>query len=480
MKRETEGCSAVLGFEGADGLEVSGCSRDYPDRWCSDSRDCREGSCFVALPGEKRDGHEYIDDALEHGAAWVMLSKSRYKEYAYLESEVCLLSAEDTLEALIALAKRRLSALALKHVIAVTGSVGKTTTRMMIARLLQRRYRVYQARGSFNTAIGCALTILEAPEDIDILVLEMGANRPGEIRELVTLFPPDIAFLTEVAAAHLKGFSDIQGVCRAKMEITESQALGAFFYNADNQTIAQHLENPLPGARMVPVGREAGSDGVAIGAAQFVCDETGLGLAVELTHRRQRMPLRSSLYGEHHAYTVAFGVGCALWLRVPVDDIRSELERIAPLPGRGRYAFGPGRQLVIDESYNANPASMKASVGSARRVVDQCGFNRLVAVLGGMGELGTSASALHEQVLQESVLGNVDVLVLVGDEWRSCRSFQEAAGARLRFADNAEEAAELVEGCLDAGDVLLIKGSNVYHLSAVAAPYFEEQESPVQ
>ena len=216
----------VMASHAAEWAEGTHCGPDVRlcRPWKSDSRDVGPGDAFVALRGEKTDGHLYVHNAMERGAKLLLVDISRVEELMLDEPEfsgVSVIAVQDTATALPVIARDYLKRVS-PRLTGITGSVGKTTTRELTVSLLKTEKKVHSAIRSFNTVVGCSLTILAMAEDTEVLVLEFGTNHFGEIREMVSLFPPETAVITEVAPAHLEGFENIEGVLRAKMEICES------------------------------------------------------------------------------------------------------------------------------------------------------------------------------------------------------------------------------------------------------------------
>jgi len=211
--------------------------------WRHDSREVEPGDAFVALSGVHTDGHLYVKNAIERGAQVVLVDESRYEELelslpAY--AGLSVLTASTAESALARIAHEYLAAVS-PQVIGITGSVGKTTTRELTVAVLKKKYRVHSAARSFNTVLGCSLTVLAMPQESEILVLELGTNHFGEIAEMTALFPPHFGVITEIAPAHLEGFGSVEGVLRAKMEICRSEKLKTLAYNIDNEALQEQV-----------------------------------------------------------------------------------------------------------------------------------------------------------------------------------------------------------------------------------------------
>ena len=430
-----------------------------------DSRLVEKGDAFVALPGTHMDGHAFVPQALRQGARMVVVSAKRASSDHPGDSEfpeVSWLVVHDTTEALRELASAWAHAVDPSHWIAITGSVGKTTTREALRSVLQRHLVVHAAEKSFNTWIGCALTVLGMPESTDTVLLEMGANHPGEIQSLVESYPPTVAVITEVAEAHLEGFGSLEGVLRAKWEITSSDRLRMLSYNGDNELLCQAVASSLlPEIYTVPVGYGVDTArGVKLQTADVEIRDGRPVLRCRCSVYGRPVELVSGLFGMHHAYTMGYVLGVSHFLGVSPDQVAYGLEAMQAPQGRGAVELLEGGVLV-DESYNANPASVGAALRNLRALALS---GRRVAVLGGMRELGEMSSQLHRKILREASF--LDALIVVGEEWGSCDGDLPAQGRRVPDAATALEALQILRR---PGDHILVKGSRAYALESVVA-----------
>lgn len=430
-----------------------------------DSRIVEKGDAFLALRGARQDGHDFIPQAIQQGADLVVVSEERAPSMFALCAgmdlpEVSWVVVHDTTEALRGLASAWAHQVSPSHWIAITGSVGKTTTREALRSVLQRHTAVHAAEKSFNTWIGCALTMLSMPEKTDTVLLEMGANHPGEIKALVDAYPPTVAVITEVAEAHLEGFGSLEGVLRAKWEITSSRRLRMLSYNADNDALCRLVSSSLlPEIYTVPVGYGADANrGVRLATADMVLHDGRPLLRCRGFVYGRPVELMSNLFGTQHAYTMGYVLGVAHFLGVAPELVAQDLEGVGSLPGRGGVELLDGGMLV-DETYNANPASMGAALKNF------CALQapgRRLAVLGGMRELGEMSPQLHRKILRET--GFLDAFLLVGEEWASCDEDLPAHGRRV---SDAMEALKVLQAMRRPGDHVLVKGSRGYALETV-------------
>ena len=418
-----------------------------------DSREIAGGEIFFAIRGVRMDGHDFAAAALRAGAGLAVVSRPD----AEMKRAGPLLVVEDTLEAL-----RRLAAAARERVrgkvIGVTGSVGKTTTKEMLALAFAAVGRVHAAKASFNNHWGVPLTLARMPREADFAIIEMGMNAPGEIADLTGLTRPDVAVVTAVAESHIGAFGDLSGIARAKAEVFSGLAPGAAaVINHD----APHAEILLAAARkagaepILTYGRGAGADirlERAVSKEDCVC--------VEAVAGGERLAFRVGMPGAHIAQNALAVVGCGMATGADLTALVHSLARLRPAPGRGgryRLSLPGGEALLIDESYNANPASMRAALASLAAAQPGRGGRR-VAVLGDMLELGEQAPALHAGLAAEAEAAKVDALYLCGP---MMRHLWEAAPEWMRAAraETPEALKEALLGDLRPGDVIMVKGS---------------------
>ncbi len=429
----------------------------------TDSRKIEPGDGFIALPGANSDGHAFIDDAITRGSSYIIMEGNKVQDADFRPPEaVSFLLVDDTSAALRNLAShlfRRESSP--REVIAVTGTAGKTTTRECIASVLRRRYRVHAARESYNTWIGCALTILEMPLETEILLLEMGTNHPGEISEMTASYPPTMAVITAVGPGHLEGLSDVEGVLEEKMAITESPGLKRLYYNGDLEILQTRLGEAEKPFECVSVGFHKGA--YILKDLGFSLGKDTAGTNILISGKGKSRRFSSPLFGPQHAYAIAFAVAIGDILGIEDDQIKNSLETVRPLAGRGVVNKSSMGIWCIDETYNANPLSMKQALTNLSALPLA---GRKYAVLGGMKELGQHARYWHREILQTAKDLDLDKVLLVGEEWGEALRDTTGSGSFRRFHSLSEVSATLDEK-LSSGDTVLLKGSRVYGLEKV-------------
>ena len=419
----------------------------------TDTRGIESGELFVAVRGETRDGHDYLDEAARRGAGAVLIEPA----FAERALPCTVVVVRDTLVALGDLAayhRRRLE----PRVVAVTGSNGKTTTKEMLSAVLEHAFGaggVLRTLGTQNNLVGLPLTLLRLAGGERAAILELGMNAPGEIWRLAEIAAPDVGVITCVAPAHLEGLGSIRGVAAAKGELYRRLRPSATaVVNADDPLVSEAAG--CFGGRKVLFG----SAGMA-GATVRACDveDRGLdGTSFRLVVERAEVPVRLVVPGRHNVHNALAAAAAAHALGVEVDAIRLGLESFQPPDMRMEVTQLPTGVTVLNDAYNANPASMAAAL----RTLAASRARRRIAALGEMRELGATAAAAHEALGAEAAAARLDALYVLGPHAERVRAGAEAAGLpaeRIAVAVSHEELAAALHDTLRAGDVLLLKGS---------------------
>ena len=441
----------MFGLIGADVPEEAR-SQPFPGHVATDNRYVEPGGAFVALEGERTDGHHYIPQAVDRGAGLIIVRRGKRPEGLTVPCVELDEPEVDLARMASAYLERARRSGSLREVVAITGSVGKTTTREALRCVLGGRFRLHAPERSLNTRIGCTATILAMTLDAELLLLEFGANKPGEIAELTALFPPDSALVTEVAPVHLEGFRTVEGVLAEKMEIAGSRRLRRFLYNGDNPLLR----------RTAP--RE--SQSVGTGDVDFQIQDTrfemrdGLpALAFSLKRKGQSasVAFRAGVWGTHMAWPLAFASALGNLLGMSLEECAEVLRGFQALPGRGRVLPLKEGRFVVDDAYNANPLSMRASLETF--VGLPMSGEKKTAVLGEMRELGPDAVRYHREL--EPLLDKLGNVILVGGLWRE--ALPDHPGRF--FVGDWREALDIVQDLDWRG--LLAKGSNSLGLQNV-------------
>ena len=436
---------------------------------CTDSRLVKSGHLFFCLQGENFDGHDFIDSAIRAGAVAVVASTSSVnrEQLTALYPETCFFIVEDTLRALGSLASWWLQRLAPK-VIAVTGSNGKTTTREMISRVLSRKWKVHCNRGNLNNLIGVPLTILEVKEHHQIVVLEMGMNCPGELARLAEISRPHGVVLTNVAEAHLEGLGSFDEVVKAKGEIFQGLRDGGYIvYNADDSRLAEMVSSAVKQNRtweVISVSLGAGRDSeLQVDDIVTVADGMRFVLKTVGTPLKQclQVPVALPLWGRHNVMNALLAAAVGWREGLTLEEISHGLCELSLPAGRlSAHVLASGR-VVIDDSYNANPASMEASL----QILNEISAGRYTAaILGDMFELGEDAERLHAQVGMAVSRLQPDLLLTYGPHSRVLAATAIAGGmpeaAVISFVPGEEN--DLLDALYErliGEHVILVKGS---------------------
>jgi len=410
-----------------------------------DSRTVGLGQLFFAVKGERLDGHDFVEQALQKGAAGAVVRKDRLGRYP---QQARLLAVEDTLVALqtLATAARKLWG---KPLIAVTGSAGKTTTKEAIAHVLGARFRVLKSEGNFNNHFGLPLMLLKLEPEHDLAVIEMGMSHAGEIRALAKIARPEIGVVTNVAAVHLEFFDSLAGIARAKYELVESlPGSGTVVLNADDEYVSQ-FGRGFKG-KVVMYGTRTAADVRAEKIQSQGAQGTEFDVVVGSVREHATLPL----VGEHNVLNALAAVAVGLERGLKPSEAIAELYTLAPADKRGQV-LQLGNITVINDCYNSNPKALEAMVDALAAMRAK----RRIVVAGEMLELGPAGEEMHRQAGQHVADKKIDVLLGVRGLARSMVEGARQAGTRSEFVASPEEAGEWLAGEARDGDVVLLKAS---------------------
>lgn len=437
-----------------------------------DSRDVRSGDLFFALSGESTDGHKFLDKAFAAGAAAAVVDRA--VDYPH----ILVADTNRALEALGQAAAARCSAVR----IGVTGSVGKTGVKEAIFAALDRtsRGQAHRSVRSYNNHVGVPLSLSRMPVRSEFGVFEMGMNHAGEIAHLTGQVRPNIALITTIAPAHIENLGSMEAIVDAKAEIFAGLEPGGIaVIPADTPYFERLRDHALrAGAKVISFGAAAHAD---VRLLDAIPSANG-GSLVTADLGTTRMCYSVAEPGEHW---IANSLAVMAAVRAAGGDLGAAglaLAEMGGLKGRGarhQIAAPGGKALLIDESYNANPASMRATL----RSLGQTPATRRIAVLGSMKELGDFAPKFHEQLAEPLAEANVDFAILVGEEMRALalhlgKGGGHALGKGLSFAHcdgPAEAIAALEEFGITAGDAVLVKGSNSIGLGRLVTRFVDQQ-----
>ncbi|MBP1857441.1 UDP-N-acetylmuramoylalanyl-D-glutamyl-2,6-diaminopimelate--D-alanyl-D-alanine ligase [Rhizobium herbae] len=420
-----------------------------------DSRSLDKGEAFFAIKGDRVDGHDYAGIAVANGAALLVVSETKLPALGRVIAPMIVV--DDVLEAMVRLgcAARDRSA---AKIIAVTGSVGKTTTKEMLRHVLEPSGRVHASVASFNNHWGVPLTLSRMPENTDFGIFEIGMNHADEIRPLVRMVRPHVAIITTIAAAHLGNFKDLEEIAAAKAEIMEGLVDdGHVILNRDNEQFEtlEKTANALAVAHIHSFGSSAKAD---FRMVEFTGGSEGAVLWAALDGKT--LEIQMGAPGRHIAENALAVIGAASLVGADMDAALAALATLQPEKGRGarhRLAIGSASFVLIDESYNANPASMRAAI-SLLKDTELPEGGRRIAILGDMLEMGEFAGKVHAELAAPLVEAGINEVWLAGPEMAHLRDALPE-DAHVEYRQTVDELKEFALGSIAAGDGVMIKSS---------------------
>ena len=427
----------------------------------TDSRDCPQGSIFLALKGESFNGNKFAESALQKGCAYAIIDEPEYKlDDRFIVVKDCLQTFKD-----LAREHRRQFDI---PVIGITGTNGKTTTKELIRAVLSECYNVMATEGNFNNDVGVPKTLFRLNEDHDIAVVEMGASHPGDIKTLVETAEPNCGLITNVGRAHLQGFGSFEGVCKTKGELYDFLCAHEcpVFVNRDNEhlmgMISSHL-SPLTSQFSPDIyyyGQSGNPDilirGEVISCAPFLKFRWREQDA-DAGYTSEWMEVQTHLIGAYNLDNMLAAITIGYVNNIPFDKINHALENYVPTNNRSQLTETEHNHLIVD-AYNANPTSMKAAIDNFRLME----VSPKMAILGMMGELGDVSQEEHRKIIALLEESNFDEVWLVGSE------FQQIQSPFRTFA-NVDEVKAAIAEAQPQRRYILIKGSNSTHLYELPA-----------
>ncbi|MGH7871117.1 MAG: UDP-N-acetylmuramoyl-tripeptide--D-alanyl-D-alanine ligase [Candidatus Binatia bacterium] len=421
----------------------------------TDSSKVKRSSVFVALKGERFDGHRFVKDAVSRGAACVVVHQSVRRSDC---QDAAVIKVPDTLRALGDLAHYRREKYA-PRVLAITGSNGKTTTKEMLSAILQQASldgtrlhgKVLKTAGNFNNLVGLPLTLLRLNKKHRVAVVEMGTNRPGEIKRLAEVAAPDLGIITSVAAAHLEGLKSLAGVAKEKGALFQGmRRTGTIAVNLDDPWVARLADNFH--GRKITYGRR----GNVRAESDVTFDVEGMRFTLRVGAQRCRVRLH--FIGEHNIVNAVGAAAMAHGLGVGLTAIRRGLESVKPYQMRMQVESWRGIG-IINDAYNANPASMNAAVSTLANMGTS---GERIAVLGDMFELGKQSQRRHLQFGAHLASARIDRVYLLGEHATDVQKGALRGGMkadRVIIGKNYAEVAGRLRSHMKKGDWLLFKGS---------------------
>lgn len=413
----------------------------------TDSRDCPEGSIFLALKGESFNGNRFAESAIEKGCAYAIIDESEYKkDDRFILVDNCLQTFKD-----LAREHRRQFDI---PIIGITGTNGKTTTKELIRAVLSECYNVMATEGNFNNDVGVPKTLFRLNKDHDIAVVEMGASHPGDIKTLVEAAEPNCGLITNVGRAHLQGFGSFEGVCKTKGELYDFLCAHEcpVFVNRDNEHLMQMInERRKPETDIYYYGQSDNSDilirGEVVSCAPFLKFRWREQDA-DAGYTSEWLTVQTHLIGAYNLDNMLAAITIGYVNNIPFDKINHALENYVPTNNRSQLTETEHNHLIVD-AYNANPTSMKAAIDNFRLME----VSPKMAILGMMGELGDVSQEEHQKIITLLEEAHFNEVWLVGSE------FQKANSSFRTFA-NVDEVKATIAQQQPTGRYILIKGSN--------------------
>jgi UDP-N-acetylmuramoyl-tripeptide--D-alanyl-D-alanine ligase len=441
-----------------------------------DSRTIRAGELFVAIHGPTHDGHDYVASAMESGALAAVVAEPLLSRYPGWLQDRCI-TVPDTLEALHRLARAVRKEWG-KKVCGITGSVGKTTTKEIVAALLGSQLRVLKTSGNFNNEYGLPLTLFRLEETDDVAVLEMGMSFPGELKRLAAIALPDVAIETRVSPAHLLNFSSVDEIALAKRELIEGLhgKDSVAVLNADDPRVAA-MASVAPG-RVIFYGVEKPAEF----AAEGIEDRGALGSSFTLVHGGKRTRMELPLPGRHVVWNALAAIAAASVWHIGANEAQSVFRGLRTPAMRGELIRFTNGFALINDSYNSSPAALQAMINLLAATP---GYRRRILAAGEMRELGPSSATLHREAGEQAAkTGQIDFVIGVQGDAAQIVEGAVAGGlsrAQTKFFATPGEAADFLAEFIKPEDLLLVKGSRSVKMEKVVESMlgrFEPVDAP--
>lgn len=410
----------------------------------TDSRHIQKGSVFFALKGDNFDGNEFAIDAVNQGCVAAIIDNPQ------IVDDRCIY-VENVLETLQCLSTLHRKSLGVK-VLTITGSNGKTTTKELINSVLSRKFNVYATKGNLNNHIGVPLTLLSLTKEIDIAVVEMGANHPGEIKQLSNIAMPDYGIITNIGRAHLEGFGSFEGVKQTKGELYQyiAEHKGCVFYNPNNEHLNDLINQYNLGNYSIPYTKDLGVISIdSTVTSPYLC------IKVNSVGNSEPFKIQTSLVGNYNFENVLSAITVGHYMGIPLEMIKEAIEGYTPSNSRSQLVKTNYNTVILD-AYNANPSSMEVSIRNFSSYND----NQKVVIIGEMLELGDYAEEEHKRVAELVKSNGFCLVIFVG------KGFENEAKDYLYFPDS-ESCAQYLKDHPIHNSLILLKGSRGVKLERV-------------
>ncbi|MFH1824724.1 MAG: UDP-N-acetylmuramoyl-tripeptide--D-alanyl-D-alanine ligase [Candidatus Firestonebacteria bacterium] len=452
------------------GSLLKGNKEDGFDSISTDSRSLKRNDLFIALKGKNFDGHNFIKEVDKLGAKGIIISKE-IENIKELKSKI-IIKVHNTLQSLKSISKYYLSKFKDLKIIGVTGSNGKTTTKDIIAHILSKENKVLKAKGSFNNSIGISLTILELDYSYNLLVLEYGTNLKGEIKELLEIARPDIGIITNIGRTHLEFFRNEKNVFKEKMDLVRGiKEKGTAIINVDDKYLRLALPS-VKNKKILTYGIKNKADVRASrifanrpkGAGFTHAPLEGTGFTLRILNSKKTINLH--LLGMHNIYNALAAVSASFSLGMNINIIKKALEDFKISSPHRLEMFKMKKVLIIDDTYNANPDSVREAI----KVLKNMHSQRKIIVLGDMAELGHKEANFHKEIGALIKDGDIDILITLGELSENVNKGAMMKGMNKKnmfHFDNKDEVVNLLRNFLKKDDVVLIKGSRMMKMEEI-------------
>lgn len=433
--------------------------------YSKDTRTIKKGDTYIGIKGEKFDGSSFWKDALNNGAETVIINNIKLDEIEeYKKQNKNIIQVEDTIKAIGEMASYKMKIQKEKYnlkVVGVTGSVGKTSTKDIIANVLSKKYKVLKTEGNNNNHIGLPLTILRL-QDEEIAVIEMGMNHLGEISYLTKIAKPDIAVITNIGTSHIGNLGSRENILKAKLEILEGMDKKKIVINNDNDLLNKwYLENKNNiEIHTFGIKNESEFNAKNIklkeNSSEFICE-----------NKNEKINIEVPVGGEHFILNALCGLTVGKLLNLNNEEIKKGIKDFKLTAKRMEINHLKNNITIINDSYNASYESMKASISNLKNMNGE----RKIAVLGDMFELGDFSEKLHKEVGTEIYKNKIDKLYLIGNYSKFIGEEAEKEGYKkenIFYFENKDELFNNLKNNLKSGDVILIKASNGMKLFEIA------------
>ena len=427
-----------------------------------DTREIKKSDTYIGFKGEHNDGNLFYNTAIENGAKICILQKSSVENKINLEIEeikkkynnVSIILVEDTIKALQEIAKFKRNMYNMP-VVGITGSVGKTSTKDIIASVMSKKFNVLKTLGNYNNQIGLPITVLRL-KDENAMVVEMGMNMPNEIRPLSKIAKPSVAVITNVGTAHIGNLGSRENILKAKLEILDGlQKDGILVINNDNDMLHNwYMSNINTNFKVVTFGMENKSD---IMPYDIELSEEGSTYKIDIDGNTYTVSI--SVGGNHFVLNSLCAIAIGRIFGIPMEDILEGIANFELTKRRMQVERNKNGVTIINDCYNANYDSMKAAI----EYLGKINAKKKIAILGDMLELGEFSKSLHEKVGEEVVNNNIDIIITVGTEAKYIvnKALEKGFNRKnIYICNNNEEAVEIVKKIASSEDAILLKASN--------------------